>query len=147
PNSAGYGPGKKPLHLTLTYTQGDSNEAVVATLIKSDLASLNISLSVQSLAWPTQWGKAKSASKPQHQDIFLEYWWPDYADPYSWFVNLLESEKQPYFNLSYFSNATLDKQINQVESLVATSPPAGQQLYRTMQAEALQQAPIAYLYN
>ena len=146
-HQAGYGPGRKPLNLTLTYTQGDANEQVVATLIKSTLAPLNVSVSVQSLAWPTQWGKAKSATASQHQDIFIEYWWPDYADPYSWFINLLHSEKQPYFNLSYYANPALDHQIDTVESLVATSPASGAQLYRTMQVEILQQAPIAFLYN
>src|SRR5262249_35297680 len=34
-NQAGYGPGKKKLNLSLTYTQGDTNEQVVATLMKS----------------------------------------------------------------------------------------------------------------
>ena len=82
---AGYGPGKKALNLSLTYTQGDSNEQVVATIIKSDLAALNVNLSVQSLAWPTQWAKGKSSNAAQRQDIFMEYWWPDYPDPYSWF--------------------------------------------------------------
>ncbi len=144
---AGYGPGGKPLNLTLTYTQGDSNEAVVATLLKSSLAKLNINVSVQPLAWPTQWAKAKSANASGRQDIFLEYWWPDYADPYSWFTNLLQTEKTPYFNLSYFSNPGLDRQINQVESLVATNRAAGEQLYHTMQVEILGQAPIAFLYN
>ncbi len=144
---AGYGPGGKPLDLSLTYTQGDSNEQVVATLIKSSLAKLNINLSVQSLAWPTQWAKAKSAKAASHQSIFLEYWWPDYADPYTWFTNLLQTEKTPYFNLSYYSNPALDKQINQVEPLVATDRTAGAQLYRTMQVEVLQQAPITVLYN
>jgi peptide/nickel transport system substrate-binding protein len=146
-NQVGYGPGKKPLNLSLTYTQGDSNEQVVATLIKSSLARLNIHLNVQSLVWPTQWGKAKSASAAQHQDIFMEYWWPDYADPYSWFINLLYTEKQPYFNLSYYSNRSLDSQINKVESLVATNRTAGDQLYRSMQVTILHQAPIAFLYN
>ncbi len=146
-NSIGYGPGKKPLNLSLTYTQGDSNEQVVATLMKSSLAKLNINLSIQSLAWPTQWGKAKSANPAQHQDIFFEYWWPDYADPYSWFVNLLETEKQPYFNLSYYSNPGLDKQINRVETLVATNRTAGQALYKSMQETILQQAPLTVLYN
>ncbi|HEV8222663.1 MAG TPA: ABC transporter substrate-binding protein [Streptosporangiaceae bacterium] len=146
-NSQGYGPGKKPLNLSLTYTQGDSNEQVVATLMKSSLAKLNINLSIQSLAWPTQWGKAKSANPAQHQDIFFEYWWPDYADPYSWFVNLLETEKQPYFNLSYYSNPSLDKQINKVETLVATDRTAGQALYKSMQTTILRQAPLTVLYN
>jgi peptide/nickel transport system substrate-binding protein len=146
-HSAGYGPGRKPLNLSLTYTQGDTNEQVVATLIKSTLAKLNVNVSVQSLAWQTQWARGKSANPAQRQDIFMEYWWPDYADPYSWFVNLLQTEKQPYFNLSYYSNPTLDSQINRVESLVATNRTAGVNLYRTMQVEILQQAPIAFLYN
>ncbi|HYS33817.1 MAG TPA: ABC transporter substrate-binding protein [Streptosporangiaceae bacterium] len=146
-NSAGYGPGKKKLNLSLTYTAGDSNEQVVASLLKSSLAKLNVNLTVQPLAWATQWGKGKSSSAKARQDIFMEYWWPDYADPYSWFVNLLLSEKQPFFNLSYYSNPALDKQINRVESLVATDPSAGSALYRTMQVEILKQAPIVFLYN
>ena len=129
-NSAGYGPGKKKLNLSLTYTAGDSNEQVVATLLKSSLAKLNVNLTVQPLAWATQWGKGKSSSAKARQDIFMEYWWPDYADPYSWFVNLLLTEKQPFFNLSYYSNPALDKQINRVESLVATDPSAGSALYK-----------------
>jgi len=146
-HQAGYGPGKKPLNLSLTYTSGDSNEQVVATLLKSNMAKLNISLSTQSLAWPTQWAKAKSANAASRQSIFLEYWWPDYADPYTWFSNLLESQKQPYYNLSYYSNPTLDTQINHVETLVATNRAAGAQLYRQMQVETLQQAPVTVLYN
>lgn len=146
-NQAGYGPGKKRLNLTLTYTAGDSNEQVVATLLKSSLAKLNVNLAVQPLAWATQWSKGKSSSASTRQDIFIEYWWPDYADPYSWFVNLLQGEKQPFFNLSYYSNPTLNKQIGSVESLVATNPPAGSQLYRKMQVAILQQAPIVFLYN
>jgi peptide/nickel transport system substrate-binding protein len=146
-NKAGYGPGKKALNLSLTYTQGDTNEQVVATLMKSDLAKLNINLSVQSLAWPTQWAKGKSSSASQHQDIFMEYWWPDYADPYSWFINLLYTQKQPYFNLSYYSDPTLDTMINKVEPLVATDHEAADQLYKQMQVRILGTAPILFLYN
>jgi peptide/nickel transport system substrate-binding protein len=146
-HQAGYGPGKKALNLSLTYTSGDSNEQVVADLIKSDLAHVNINLSTQSLQWPTQWAKAKSASAAAHQSIFLEYWWPDYADPYTWFSNLLLPQKQPYYNLSYYSNNTLTAQINKVESVVATNRTAGANLYRTMQVETLQQAPLNVLYN
>jgi peptide/nickel transport system substrate-binding protein len=144
---AGYGPGGKRLNLSLTYTEGDSNEQVVATVIKSDLAALNVNLSVQPLAWPTQWSKGKSANTAQRQDIFIEYWWPDYPDPYSWFVNLLQTQNPPSFNLSYYSNHSLDNMINQVEPLVATDRPAAEQLYRNMQVTILHQAPIVFLYN
>jgi peptide/nickel transport system substrate-binding protein len=143
----GYGPGHKALNLTLTYTTGDSNEQVVATIIKSDLAALNVNLTTQALAWPTQWARGKSTSAAQRQDIFLEYWWPDYADPYSWFVNTLETESPPFYNLSYYSSASLDKMINQAEPLLASNPAKAEQLYRTMQVNVLQQAPIVSLYN
>src|SRR5215472_4062769 len=146
-NQAGYGPGKKKLNLSLTYTQGDSNEQVVATIIKSDLAALNVNLSTQSLAWPTQWAKGKSANPAQRQDIFMEYWWPDYPDPYSWFVNLLETESPPSYNLSYYSNKSMDNMINQVEPLVATNRSAAAQLYKNMQVEIMQQAPLVSVYN
>src|SRR5690348_6146184 len=146
-NQAGYGPGKKALNLSLTYTQGDSNEQVVATIIKSDLAALNVNLSTQALAWPTQWAKGKSSNPAQRQDIFLEYWWPDYPDPYSWFSNLLETESPPYYNLSYYSNKSMDNMINQVEPLTATNKNAATQLYKDMQVTIVQQAPLTSLYN
>jgi len=146
-NSAGYGPGKKALNLSLTYTQGDSNEQVVATIIKSDLAAVNVNLSTQALAWPTQWAKGKASNPAQRQDIFMEYWWPDYADPYSWFSNLLETESPPYYNLSYYSNPSMDRMINQVEPLVATDQTAAAQLYKNMQVTVMQQAPLVSVYN
>jgi peptide/nickel transport system substrate-binding protein len=146
-NQAGYGPGKKALNLSLTYTQGDSNEQVVATIMKSDLAALNVNLSTQALAWPTQWAKGKSNNAAQHQDIFMEYWWPDYPDPYSWFQGLLETESPPYYNMSYYSNPSLDKQINSIEQLVATNKTAALQTYKNMQVTVLQQAPLVPVYD
>jgi peptide/nickel transport system substrate-binding protein len=144
---AGYGPGGKKLNLSLTYLQGDSNEQVVATLMTSSLAKLNVNLSTQSLAWPTQWAKAKSSNEANRQSIFLEYWWPDMPDPASWFTNLLLTEHPPYYNLSYYSNPALDKQINKVDQVTAKSPAAGSQLYHSMQVTVLQQAPLQALYN
>jgi peptide/nickel transport system substrate-binding protein len=146
-SQAGYGPGKKALNLSLTYTQGDSNEQVVATIMKSDLAALNVNLSVQALAWPTQWAKGKSSDAAKRQDIFMEYWWPDYPDPYSWFQGLLETESPPYYNLSYYSNPSLDKQIDGIEQLVATNQGAATQSYKNMQVTVLQQAPLVPVYN
>src|SRR3954451_6892600 len=58
---AGYGPGGKPLTLTLTHAQGDDNEALMAAILKSDLAQLNVKLDVQALQWTAQWDRAKSA--------------------------------------------------------------------------------------
>jgi peptide/nickel transport system substrate-binding protein len=145
--SVGYGPGQKPMKLLLTLTQGDSNEQLVASIIKSDLAPLNITLTVQPLAWPTQWAKARSSNLAQRQDITLMYWWPDYADPYSWFINLFHSESSPYYNLCYYSNPQLDKMMSQAESDASTNRAQAVALYRQMQITLLDQAPALFLYT
>jgi peptide/nickel transport system substrate-binding protein len=143
--SAGYGPGGKHITLTLTYTQGDQYEQEASALLKSEYAPLNISLNVQSLAWPTQWSKAKSTTPSSRQDILLFYWWPDYPDPYSWFINLFHSANPPYFNLAYYDNPAVDKQIDQVEPLSATNRPKAIQLYTQIQTTLLKDSPALFL--
>lgn len=138
--------GKKTT-LTLTYTQGDANEQLASELIQSELAKIGITVNVSGLQWATQWAKAQSATKTSRQDIFLMFWWPDYADPYSWFINLYHSEKTPYFNLSYFANSTMDKQIDSVEQTLALNRTAGAKLYDTMQREIYKFAPTSTLYT
>ena len=145
--SKGYGPGGKRMTLTLTTTQGDADQQLVATLIKSNLAGLNINVDTRSLAWPTQWDKAKSADKAKRQDILVFYWWPDYADPFSWFINLYHTEKTPYFNLSYYSNPRVDKLIDGAPALTATNRAKADALYKQLQRTLLQDAPSVPLYD
>jgi peptide/nickel transport system substrate-binding protein len=146
-NEAGFGPGKQPLSLELTYTQGDADEQLVATIIKSNLAELNIDVQVRGLQWQTQWAKAKSADPEERQDILIFYWWPDYADPISWFVNLFHCEDEPFFNLSYYCNPQLDRLIDEVPIATATDRERAIAMYRQMQEILLQDAPALYLYN
>ncbi|HZR91906.1 MAG TPA: ABC transporter substrate-binding protein [Gaiellaceae bacterium] len=140
--AAGYGPGGKKLTLTLTNTQGVAYEELFATLLKSNLAALNVDLRIRTMAWPTQWAKAKSSDPAQRQDIFLFVWWPDYADPYSWFVNLFKTEKQPFYNLAYYSNPKLDALMRQAERSAASQRDKAVQLYKTMQSMLLHDAPV-----
>jgi peptide/nickel transport system substrate-binding protein len=144
---AGYGPGGKPLKLTLTYTDGDTNEQLASTLMKSDLAKLNIDLQPQGLAWPTQWDKAKSANPADRQDVLLMYWWPDYADPYSWFINLYHCQNPPNFNLSYYCDSQLDSTMASAEKAAASDRSRAADLYRQMQVKLLHEAPTVFLMN
>ena len=146
-SQAGYGPGKKKLDLTLTYTSGDANEQLVTTLMKSSLAQLNVDLSVKPLQWPTQWAQGKSSDPSARQDIFVMYWWPDYADPYSWFINLFHSEDKPFFNMGYYSNPAMDHQIDTVEAVLATDKARAEQMYVDMQRTLYEDAPAIVLYT
>ena len=144
---AASGYASKKTTLTLTYTQGDANEQLASALIQSELAQIGITVKVSALEWATQWAKAQSSNKSSRQDIFLMYWWPDYADPYSWFINLYKTEASPYFNLSYYSNSTMDSQIGSVEQTLAKNKVAGAKLYDTMQQEIYNDAPTSTLYT
>lgn len=144
---AGYGPEGDPLSLELIYTKGDADEELVATLMKSNLADLNIDLDVRGLQWQAQWDKGKSADPADRQDIFVFYWWPDYPDPISWFYNLFRTEEEPFFNLAYYSNPTIDGQMDEASSLSATDRDAAIAMYEQMQVTLLEDAPAIPLYN
>jgi peptide/nickel transport system substrate-binding protein len=143
---AGYGPGQKKMTLHLTHVQGDSDEELVSALIKSNLAPLNIDVQVQALQWPVQWGKGKSSNAKSRQVIFLFYWWPDYADPYSWFINLFHSEAKPFYNLSYYKNTTVDSQMEQAEKLAGTQRQKATGLYAQVQKTLANDGVVAPLY-
>jgi peptide/nickel transport system substrate-binding protein len=135
---AGYGPGGKKLTLTLTHAQGDDNEALMAAILKSNLAELNVDVKVQASQWTAQWDRAKSADESKRQDIFVMYWYPDYADAYSWFTNLFHSSDKPFFNLSYLDDSSLDKQIDALPEKAAEGGEVADKAYADAQKSVME---------
>jgi peptide/nickel transport system substrate-binding protein len=144
---SGYGPGGKKLSLTLTHAQGDDNEALVAAILKSNLAQLNIDLKVTPLQWTAQWNKAKSSDTAGRQDIFVMYWYPDYADAYSWFANLFRSSDKPYFNLSYAKDAKLDQQIDALQQEASKGQQQADVAYKAAQKTVMDDALTMVFFN
>jgi peptide/nickel transport system substrate-binding protein len=144
---AGYGPGKKKLSLSLTLTQGDSNEALDATLIKSNLAALNVELNVQALQTATKYAKARSTDPKKRQDMTMLYWNPDYADAQTWFQSLVRTTNPPAYNFSYYSNKALDAQTDGVEALTVTNKTQAEDVYKQMEQTVYDQVPIEALYT
>jgi peptide/nickel transport system substrate-binding protein len=143
---SGYGPNGKPLSLTATIVAGDNDLALVTTSLKSNLAKLNVNLNVQSLEWQAQWDKAKSTDPTQRQDVFLMYWWPDYADPFSWFISLFHTESTPNFNLAYYYNKAFDAEIDGIQALEATNRDAAATQYVAMQQQLIDNAVVVVPY-
>jgi peptide/nickel transport system substrate-binding protein len=143
---AGYGKGGKKLTLSLTLANGDADEALTASVIKSDLGAIGANVNVQTLEWQAQWAQAKSSNVAKRQDIFLFYWYPDYADPFSWFVNLFHSSAQPYFNLSYLNSKPVDTTIDRLQAETAKSHAAATATYIRLQKTLLAQAVAVPLY-
>lgn len=143
---AGYGPGKKPIALTLTHAEGDDDQALAASILKSDLAPLNVKLDVRPMQWTSQWDKAKSTDPSKHQDIFVMYWYPDYADPFSWFTNLFKSANPPYFNLSYYKNASFDNTVDSLQATTAIDRRKADSTYKQLQGTLMSDAVSPVLY-
>jgi peptide/nickel transport system substrate-binding protein len=139
--AAGYGPGGKPINLTLTYIVADALETPVAQLMKSSLSQLNVNLQLQALQWPVLWAKTKSSNLASRQDIALYEWYPDYADPYSWFINMFTTQNPVIYNATYYSNPTVDSLGAQASKATATDPPKAQSLYEELQRKLLEEVP------
>lgn len=130
---AGYGK-DNPLRLTLTYAQGDDDQQMFVTLLKSALAQIDVDLRATPMQWSAQWDQAKTGKR---QDIFVMYWYPDYADAYTWFGNLFRSSDEPYFNLSYVDDREVDEQIDGLAAQSAGDPAAAAEAYDALQQELL----------
>jgi peptide/nickel transport system substrate-binding protein len=140
---AGYGPDLPELKLSLTYAQGDEDQKLLVTLLSSTLKKLNVTLQAKPMTWNAQW----DLGKKQGQDIFVMYWYPDYPDAYSWFVNVFKSAEKPQFNLSYLKNAEIDAAIDALPQLTATDQLKADMAYQDLQKKIIQeQAAVAVPY-
>jgi peptide/nickel transport system substrate-binding protein len=146
-NQAGYGPGGKPISLTLTYIVGDNNEQLASTIIKSSLAPLNVTVNLEALQWTVLWDKTKSSDPSQRQDIAIYEWYPDYADPFSWFTGMFSTQNPPFFNASYYSNPAIDKMMNDAESISGYDRPKAIDMYKQMQVTLMNDMPAVPLCN
>ena len=114
--------------VVLTYVAGDENERRTAELWKSELAKLGVNLEIRGMPWEAQIDLGSAADPNERQDIFLFYWWPDYADPHSFLSAMFET--QPIlFNFSYYSNPVYDALINAAKQKALLNRKAATDMY------------------
>ena len=135
------------LKLTVTYMTGDDTYASALQLFQVNLRSLGIDLELKSMEWDQQWAQAQNTDPADRQDLFVFIWWPDYADPVSWFQSLLHSEDEIVYNLSYLHDDELDALIDEAIELTVTDRAAAEQDYIEAQKINADQAYILNLYD
>ncbi|MEO3873978.1 ABC transporter substrate-binding protein [Nonomuraea sp. B12E4] len=138
---AGYGPGGRPLRLRMTYGEGDADWRLLATKLTRTLQTLNVTVEARAMPWTDQW----DLGKKRGQDIFVMYWWPDYADGYSYFGNVFHSANPPVFNLTYLNDHDLDAQLDTLPELTVTDRTAAQRTYEQVTKRVLDQRVAAVL--
>jgi len=133
--------------LLLTYASGDENQRRTAELWKSKLTKLNIELEIRGMPWDPEWSLAKSPDPTKRQDIFLFYWWPDYANPHSFLSAMFESEKEINFNLGYYSNPLFDDLINAAAAISGIDREEAINLYAEAQNVLMEDVPGVSIYD
>ncbi len=133
--------------LTVTYMTGDDTYASALQLYQVNLRQLGISLELKSMEWDQQWAQAQNTDPENRQDMFLFIWWPDYADPVSWFTSLLHSEDEICYNLSYLHDDELDALIDEAVELTVTDRAAAEADYIKAQEILADQAYYLNLYD
>jgi len=137
----------KARKLTVTYMSGDDTYASALQLYQVNLRQLGIDLELKSMEWDQQWAQAQNTDPNSRQDMFLFIWWPDYADPVSWFTSLLHSEDEIVYNLSYLHDEALDALIDEAVELTVTDRDAAEADYIKAQNILADRAYYLNLYD
>ena len=133
--------------LTVSYMSGDDTYASALQLYQVNLRQLGIDLELKSMEWDQQWAEAQNTDPASRQDLFLFIWWPDYADPVSWFTSLLHSEDEIVYNLSYVHDDALDALIDEAVELTVTDRDAAEADYIAAQQILAEEAYYLNLYD
>ncbi|WP_347755804.1 ABC transporter substrate-binding protein [Agrococcus sp. ProA11] len=133
--------------LSLTYASENAAEARFVPLIADSFAQIGVELEVRGELFTQQWEAAK-ADPASAQDIFVVYYWPTYSDAGSDnLYSLFHSSDEPFFNLSYWSNAEYDALVDEAGTLTGTDRDAAQAMYVDAMQLLVDQAPGAFLYD
>lgn len=135
------------LKLTVTYMSGYDEYASALQLYQVNLKQLGIELELRSMEWDQQWAQAQNTDPNSRQDMFVFIWWPDYADPVSWFQSLLHSEDQIVYNLSYLNDPELDAIIDDAIAMTVTDREGAEAKYVEAQQIVADNAYLLNLYD
>lgn len=135
------------LELLLTYMSGDEVEKKTAEMYKAELSKIGVELEIRAMPWETQWEMSMDPDPNNRQDIFVMYWWPDTASPYSWMYSLYHTEESILFNLAYYSNPEFDSIIDEGYELSGKSIEESEKKFIEAQKILIEEAPSIYIMD
>lgn len=135
------------LTLTVTYMNGYDEYASFLQLYQVNLKQLGINLELKSMEWEQQWAMAQNTNPEDRQDLYVFIWWPDYADPVSWFSTMIHSEDTISFNLAYLKDPGLDALIDEAVLLTVNDRAKAEANYVEVQKQVAENAYLLTLYD
>lgn len=134
--------------VTVSYMGSDAVYGEMLQLYKENLAQIGVTLKLLSMDWDAQQALAKSADPDDCQDIMVMKWWPDYADPASWFSTLLVNPGDSIgYNFCYLDDDVFGDRIKRAAELTATDKDTAKKQYVQMQEEILDECYMIFTFD
>lgn len=134
--------------VTVSYMGSNAEYGEMLQKYKDNLAAIGVTLKLLSMDWEAQLTLAKSADPDDCQDIMLMKWWPDYADPASWFSTLLVNTGDSVgYNFCYLDDDIFNSENKKAIELTATDQDAAEKLYLRMQEKILEECYMIFAYD
>ena len=131
----------------MTYAAGDEAQKKTAELYKSELAKLNIDLEIRGMPWESQWDMGMDPDPNKRQDIYVMYWWPDLASPYSYLYNIFHSQDEILFDLAYWKNPEFDNLIDEANIQSGIDIEKSEEMFVKAQEIMVEEAPAIFAYD
>lgn len=117
--------------LGILYLTGSEEERKLAELWKAELAQLGINLETKAVTWGIMVSTATHEDPSKRHDICLFHWWPDYADPASFFEGMFVTGGID--NFAYYSNPVFDDLVKAAKRISGIDREAAADLYAEAQ--------------
>lgn len=133
--------------LRLTYAAENATHEAYAPLIKDAYAELGVDVTIEAIAFGTQWAEAKN-DPANAQDMFLLLYWPTYSDAGSdnlW--SMFYYTEKPFFNLSYWNNPEFNALVDEAIGLTVSDPAASQAKYVEAMNLLVEEAPGLFFFD
>ena len=119
------------LKTDLSYVSTYEQYRLTACMLLVNLKKIGVDLDLRPGLWSTNWDKAKNLDTAPN--IISMAWWPTVSSPSDWLFALYNSQENPLFNLSYYSNSVVDSLTRKAWELETTEPKVAQDLYKKIQ--------------
>ena len=134
--------------VTVSYMRSNTSYSKMLEIYKDNLARIGVTLKLLGMDWDAQRALAGSADPDDCQDIMLMQWWPDYADPASWFSALLVNARDSVgYNFCYLDDGIFESVNKEAVELTATDRDAAKRLYIQMQETIMDECYMIFAYD
>lgn len=133
----------KELVLDVYYSSEDDLLRQVIEMYKSDLASINVTLNVETAPFSTIASKQKEFSSSAN--IFTRYWWCDYVDPNDYVYYLMHSDAN--YKYTYFKDPKIDSLITEAHKVAGVDRDKAVEMYRQLNDYAIENAHSIFAFE